>query len=171
MAEEDEGAIGADWAMGAEGAQESEGVMGAEEDKGAAIYSMLDGQDTTGIGYMAVWGFIAKCWSGGDGWMATPQTVTTTRAPAVLKTKSQPFFLKTCSRCIGNQETRSLGGQTRRTQPPSSPICSTGVDPKHQISVQALYCTRCPRSEECLWTAIAMSLKCRSSHCLHCFRP
>ena len=37
MAEEDEGAIGADWAMG------SEGVMGAEEDKGAAIYLMLDG--------------------------------------------------------------------------------------------------------------------------------
>ena len=37
MAEEDEGAIGADWAMGAEG------VMGAEEDKGAAIYLMLDG--------------------------------------------------------------------------------------------------------------------------------
>ena len=36
MAEEDEGAIGADWAMGAEG------VMGAEEDKGAAIYLMLD---------------------------------------------------------------------------------------------------------------------------------
>ena len=37
MAEEDEGAIGADWAMGAEG------VMGAEEDKGAALYLMLDG--------------------------------------------------------------------------------------------------------------------------------
>ena len=37
MAEKDEGAIGADWAMGAEG------VMGAEEDKGAAIYLMLDG--------------------------------------------------------------------------------------------------------------------------------
>ena len=37
MAEEDEGAIGAEWAMG------SEGVMGAEEDKGAAIYLMLDG--------------------------------------------------------------------------------------------------------------------------------
>ena len=43
MAEEDEGAIGADWAMGAEGAEESEGVMGAEEDKEAAIYLMLDG--------------------------------------------------------------------------------------------------------------------------------
>ena len=46
MAEEDEEAIGADWAMGAEGAEgamESEGVMGAEEDKGAAIYLMLDG--------------------------------------------------------------------------------------------------------------------------------
>ena len=46
MAEEDEGAIGADWAMGAEGAEGamgSEGVMGAEEDKAAAIYLMLDG--------------------------------------------------------------------------------------------------------------------------------
>ena len=43
MAEEDEGAIGADWAMGAEGAMGSEGVIGAEEDKGAAIYLMLDG--------------------------------------------------------------------------------------------------------------------------------
>ena len=76
MAEEDEGAIGADWAMGAEG------VMGAEEDKGAALYLMLDGQDTTGIGYMALWGLGAKCVSG---WMDTPQTVTTTRAPLVLK--------------------------------------------------------------------------------------
>ena len=43
MAEEDEGAIGADWAMGAEGAMGSEGVVGSEEDKGAAIYLMLDG--------------------------------------------------------------------------------------------------------------------------------
>ena len=49
MAEEDEGFEGADWAMGAEGAMESEGAMGsegvigAEEDKGAAIYLMLDG--------------------------------------------------------------------------------------------------------------------------------
>ena len=45
MAEEDEGAIGADWAIGAkaEGAMGSEGVMGAEEDKGAPIYLMLDG--------------------------------------------------------------------------------------------------------------------------------
>ena len=62
MAEEDEGAIGADWAMG------SAGGMGAEEDKGAAIYLMLDGSDTTGIGNMAVWGFRAKCWSGVDGY-------------------------------------------------------------------------------------------------------
>ena len=45
----------------------SEGVIRAEEDKGAAIYLMLDGQDTTGIGYMALWGFRAKCWM--DGWM------------------------------------------------------------------------------------------------------
>ena len=43
MAEEDEGAIGADWAMRAEGAMGSEGVIGAEEDRGAAIYLMLDG--------------------------------------------------------------------------------------------------------------------------------
>ena len=46
MAEEDEGAIGADWTMGdegAEGAMGSEGVVGAEEDRGAAIYLMLDG--------------------------------------------------------------------------------------------------------------------------------
>ena len=62
--------------------------MGAEEDRGAAIYLMLDGQDTTGIGYMALWGFGAKCvtgWSGVE-WMGdTPQTVMTTRAPALLK--------------------------------------------------------------------------------------
>ena len=43
MAEKDEGAIGVDWAMGAEEAMGSEGVMGAEEDKGAALYLMLDG--------------------------------------------------------------------------------------------------------------------------------
>ena len=91
MAQEDEGAIGAEGAMGAEGAEGaigSEGVIGAEEDKGAAIYLMLDGQDTTGIGYMALWGFGAKCWtgwSGVDGVGDTPQTVTTSRAPTVLK--------------------------------------------------------------------------------------
>ena len=75
MAEEDEGAIGADWAMGAEGAEGamgSEGVMGAEEDKGAAIYLMLDGKDTTGIGYMALWGFGAKCRTGWSGWSGYP---------------------------------------------------------------------------------------------------
>ena len=67
MAEEDEGAIGVDWAMGAEGAEGamgSEGVMGAEEDKGAAIYLMLDGLDTMGIGYIALWGFGAKSGTG-----------------------------------------------------------------------------------------------------------
>ena len=45
-AEEDEGAIWADWAMGAEGADGamgSEGAIGAEEDEGAAIYLMFDG--------------------------------------------------------------------------------------------------------------------------------
>ena len=62
--------------------------MGAQGAEGAAIYLMLDGQDTTGIGNMAVWGFGAKCGTVlGDGWMDgvdTPQTVMTTRAPAVL---------------------------------------------------------------------------------------
>ena len=65
MAEEDEGAIGADWAMGAEGAEGamgSEGVIGAEEDEEAAIHISLDGYDTMGIGYIALWGFGAKCW-------------------------------------------------------------------------------------------------------------
>ena len=62
MAEADEGAMRADWAMGAEGAMGSEGVMGA------AIYSMLDGKDTTGIGYMAIWGFRTKCWTGWMEW-------------------------------------------------------------------------------------------------------
>ena len=52
MAEEDEGAIGADWAMG------------AEEDEEAAIHILLDGYDTMGIGYMALWGFRAKCGTG-----------------------------------------------------------------------------------------------------------
>ena len=70
MAEEDEGAIGADWAlgaegaMGAEGAEGAEGVEGAEEDEGDAIFILLDGYDTMGIGYMALWGFRAKCRSG-----------------------------------------------------------------------------------------------------------
>ena len=52
MAEEDEGfegAIRADWAIGAEGALGSEGVIGAEEDKGAAIYLMLDGGGVDGL--------------------------------------------------------------------------------------------------------------------------
>ena len=40
MAEEDEGAIGADWAMGAEGAEGAEWAEGVE---GAAIYILLDG--------------------------------------------------------------------------------------------------------------------------------
>ena len=65
-----EGAIGADWALGAEGAigaegaegaEWAEGVEGAEEDEGDAIFILLDGYDTMGIGYMALWGFRAKC--------------------------------------------------------------------------------------------------------------
>ena len=47
-----EGAEGNEGAEGAEGAMGSEGVMGAEEDKGAAIYLMLDGPAPTGIGLM-----------------------------------------------------------------------------------------------------------------------
>ena len=43
IAEEDEGAIWADWAVGAEGVMGSEGAIGAEEDEGAAIYILLDG--------------------------------------------------------------------------------------------------------------------------------
>ena len=70
-----EGAIGADWAlgaegaMGAEGAEWAEGVEGAEEDEGDAIFILLDGYDTMGIGYMALWGFRAKSGTGvGDGY-------------------------------------------------------------------------------------------------------
>ena len=40
--------------------------------------------NSMGIGYMALWVFGAKCVTGLDGWMDTPKTVTTTRAPAVL---------------------------------------------------------------------------------------
>ena len=50
--------MGSKGAIGAEGAEEDEG---AEQDEGAAIYIMLDGQDTMGTGYMALWGFRAKC--------------------------------------------------------------------------------------------------------------
>ena len=51
----------AGWAEGAMGAE------GAEEDKGASIYTLLDGQDTIGIRYMALWGFGANCRVMGDG--------------------------------------------------------------------------------------------------------
>ena len=72
-----QGAIGADWDMRAKGALGSRGAVGAEEDEGAAVYILLDGSDTTVIGYLALWGFGAKCWtgvewSGVDGWMDTP---------------------------------------------------------------------------------------------------
>ena len=67
MAEEDEAeAFGADWAMVADWA------MGAEEDEEAAIHISLDGYDTMGIGYMALWGFGAKCWSGVGEWTGYP---------------------------------------------------------------------------------------------------
>ena len=58
-AEDDEGAQGAEGFVGAE---EDEGFERAEEDERAAIYILLDGQDTMGIGYMTLWGFGAKCW-------------------------------------------------------------------------------------------------------------
>ena len=54
--------------MGAEGAMGAEGVEGAEEDEGAAIYILLDGRDTMRTGYMALWGYGAKCWTGVE-WM------------------------------------------------------------------------------------------------------
>ena len=46
---------------GAEEAEGAEGAEGAEEDEGAAMYILLDGYDTMGIGYIALWGFGAKC--------------------------------------------------------------------------------------------------------------
>ena len=42
------------------------GAEGAEEDEGAAIYILLDGYDTMGIGYIALWGFGAKSGTGLD---------------------------------------------------------------------------------------------------------
>ena len=46
----------------------AEGAEGGEVVKGAAIYLILDGLDTTGIGYMALWSFGAKCLSGWSGY-------------------------------------------------------------------------------------------------------
>ena len=43
------------------GAEWAEGVEGAEEDEGDAISILLDCYDTMGIGYIALWGFGAKC--------------------------------------------------------------------------------------------------------------
>ena len=45
-----------------EGAEGVSGAEEAEEDEGAATYILLDGYDTMGIGYIALWGFGAKCW-------------------------------------------------------------------------------------------------------------
>ena len=72
--------MGSKGAIGAEGAEEDEGFEGAEEDEGAAIYIVLDGQDTIG---QAIWLYEAS--EQNVEWMDTPQTVMTTRAPAVLK--------------------------------------------------------------------------------------
>ena len=55
--------------MGVEGAI---GAEGAEEDEGAAIYILLDGYDTMGIGYIALWGFGAKSGTGWSGWSGYP---------------------------------------------------------------------------------------------------
>ena len=42
----------------------TEGALGAGEDEEAAIHISLDGYDTMGIGFMALWGFRAKCGTG-----------------------------------------------------------------------------------------------------------
>ena len=61
-----EAAIGADWDMRAEGVIGSEGALkavgadwleGTFEAEEAAKHMLLDGLDTIGIGYMALWGF------------------------------------------------------------------------------------------------------------------
>ena len=65
--------MGSKGAIGAEGAEDDEGAegfVGAEENEGfegAAIYILLDGFDTIGIGYIALWGLGAKCGTGLDG--------------------------------------------------------------------------------------------------------
>ena len=48
--------------MRAEGAEGVSGAEEAEEDEGAAMCILLDGYDTMGIGYIALWGLGAKCW-------------------------------------------------------------------------------------------------------------
>ena len=59
--------MGAEGAFGSKGAMGAEGAEGAEEDEGDAIFILLDGYDTMGIGYMALWGFRAKCGTGVGG--------------------------------------------------------------------------------------------------------
>ena len=57
-----EGFEGVEEDVGVEG---FEGAIGAdEEDEEAAIHISLDGYDAMGIGYMALWGFRAKCGTG-----------------------------------------------------------------------------------------------------------
>ena len=58
--------------MRAEGAEGVSGAEEAEEDEGAAMYILLDGYDTMGIGYIALWGFGAKCLTGWSGWTRFP---------------------------------------------------------------------------------------------------
>ena len=82
---------------------------------------MLDGQDTTGIGYMALWGLGANCRVMGDGWMDgwmdTPQTVTTTRAPAVLKIVCLLVFkTDSLSPCNNDQHSSQVSQVTCQTR-------------------------------------------------------
>ena len=52
------------------------GAEGAEEAEGGAIYILLDGYDSMGIGYMALWGLGENVgvgeWVSGVEWMDTP---------------------------------------------------------------------------------------------------
>ena len=58
------------------------------------IYIVRKGYNAIGVGR----GAMSKMWTGVDGWMDTPQTVMTTRAPAVLIKVS--FTIKCIKRAI-----------------------------------------------------------------------
>ena len=60
-----------DWMDGVGDTPQTVTTIGAdEEDEEAAIHISLDGYDAMGIGYMALWGFRAKCGTGWvSGWM------------------------------------------------------------------------------------------------------
>ena len=59
--------MGAQEAEGAEGDERAEVAEAAHETDLAAIYIVSYGQSTMRIGYMALWGFGAKCLSGWSG--------------------------------------------------------------------------------------------------------